>query len=500
MVSAGSKSEQQLTSVFAVGQPAPEFELERAFHDGSIDRCALDAYRGRWLMLVFYPRDFSFVCPTELIALSARIGEFEKLDCQVLALSIDSIESHLKWFQVSTDDGGIGPLQFPLGSDPDGVIARQYQVWNEKTALPNRGLFLIDPEGVVQFSLIHSASVGRNVDEVIRVLQALQTGGLCPTSWTSADGVLNVERLLKAGRVIGHFRIEKPLGQGAFGNVLLAQDIRLDRRVALKILRHNIGETETPILREAQAAANINHENVCTVHSVETVDGLPIIVMEYVEGKNLSAYTHEERQAIGIERIISGLVSGLAAAHRMNVVHRDLKPANIILNQNMQPVIVDFGLSSMERQSRQKEEVTGNRSPFPSALMSEDAGAGLVDLEQTVNLPLNRLANQAEQSTERMLSGTPNYMAPERFHGVPSSFESDVFALGLIMFEVLIGKKALNAASLLELTRLVCQKTLADDLSRQVPLKYRGIVSAALAQQPGDRPSADEILDAISGA
>ena len=208
-------------SILRVGDAAPDFTLECISLDQDHPRTvSLRDYRGRWLMLFFYPRDFTFVCPTELTAFSATIDDFEQRECDILGLSVDSIALHQEWIATPPSDGGLGPLQFPLGSDPDGVISRAYNVWVPDKQISTRGMFLIDPESVLQYAVVHNLSVGRTPDEVLRVLDALRTGGLCPSSWTSADGTIDLEGALEAGRILGHYRIRKSLGGGAFGTAM----------------------------------------------------------------------------------------------------------------------------------------------------------------------------------------------------------------------------------------------------------------------------------------
>src|SRR5262249_42113793 len=143
----------------------------------------LDDFRDGWLILVFYPRDFSLVCPGELTALSGRIEEFRRRGCQLLGVSTDSLESHERWLATPPAPGGVGDLPFPLASDHDGAASRAYGVYLEQQHIALRGLFIIDPNGVLQFQVVHNLSVGRRSEEVLRVLAALGTGGMCPEDW-----------------------------------------------------------------------------------------------------------------------------------------------------------------------------------------------------------------------------------------------------------------------------------------------------------------------------
>lgn len=143
--------------------------------------------QGKYVVLFFYPLDFTFVCPTEITAFSDRYEEFSKLNCEVLAVSVDSQFSHLAWLQTERSDGGLGDLKYPLVSDLKREISTAYSVLTEE-GVALRGLFIIDREGIVQHSTINNLAFGRNVDEVLRTLQALQyvqdnPDEVCPAGW-----------------------------------------------------------------------------------------------------------------------------------------------------------------------------------------------------------------------------------------------------------------------------------------------------------------------------
>lgn len=169
-----------------VGQNAPEFNIATALGDGSgFGRVSLNDYKGKWLVLFFYPLDFTFVCPTEITAYSKKYDAFKALDADVLGVSIDSEHSHKAW--INSD---LGKLNFPLGADLTKKLSLDYGVLIEDEGIALRGLFIIDPEGKVRYSVVHDLNVGRSVDETLRVLKALQTGGLCPVDWEEGDALL----------------------------------------------------------------------------------------------------------------------------------------------------------------------------------------------------------------------------------------------------------------------------------------------------------------------
>ena len=148
-----------------------------------IRTASLTDYAGRWLVFFWYPLDFTTVCPTEITALSDRLDEFIDLDADILGASTDSVYSHRVWMGMGRDRQGIEGLHFPLLSDKTGRIARAYGVLLEEEGVALRGLFIVDLEGVIQYAVTHNLNVGRSVAETLRVLEAIQSGGLCGSDW-----------------------------------------------------------------------------------------------------------------------------------------------------------------------------------------------------------------------------------------------------------------------------------------------------------------------------
>src|SRR3981081_1524579 len=187
----------RILSVLAkVGQPAPAFTLpstKGATSPKDLGKeVSLTDYRGKWLIFFFYPLDFTFVCPTEITALSDRYDELKDLDAEVLGASTDSVHSHFAWLNTPREKNGIDGTSYPLVADFTKEVSRAYGVLNEQTGAAQRGLFIIDPEGVLRYAVVTNDNVGRSVEETLRVLQALQTGGLCPAEWTPGKELLTV--------------------------------------------------------------------------------------------------------------------------------------------------------------------------------------------------------------------------------------------------------------------------------------------------------------------
>jgi peroxiredoxin 2/4 len=168
-----------------VGEPAPNFTLD-AVVGTEFKKISLSDYRGKWVVLFFYPLDFTFVCPTEIKGFNQALDEFAKLNAVVLGASVDSKFSHLAWIK----RGDLGELKYPLLSDFNKETAERYGILDEAEGAALRGLFIIDPNGVLQYELVHNLSVGRSVEETLRVLEALQTGELCPLGWHKGEKTL----------------------------------------------------------------------------------------------------------------------------------------------------------------------------------------------------------------------------------------------------------------------------------------------------------------------
>ena len=180
--------------VARVGKPAPDFKLKStrgatSFHDVG-QAISLADYRGKWLVFFFYPLDFTFVCPTEILALSDKLEKFKELDCEVLGASTDSVFSHYAWIETPREKNGLAGLKYPLVADYTKEVSRAYGVLNEEAGYAQRGLFIIDPEGVLRYAVVTEDNIGRSVEETLRVLQALQTGARCPAEWKPGQAVL----------------------------------------------------------------------------------------------------------------------------------------------------------------------------------------------------------------------------------------------------------------------------------------------------------------------
>jgi peroxiredoxin 2/4 len=178
-----------------IGQAAPDFTAV-AVVGQEFRTVSLASYRGKYVVLFFYPLDFTFVCPTEVMAFSDRHPEFQALDAMILGISIDSQYSHLAWVQTDQAAGGVGELAYPLVSDLKREICEAYQVLDTKLGMALRGLFIIDPQGILQYISINNISVGRSVDETLRVLKAIrctQKNPLeaCPADWQPGDSTIS---------------------------------------------------------------------------------------------------------------------------------------------------------------------------------------------------------------------------------------------------------------------------------------------------------------------
>jgi len=186
------------TGCLRVGQQAPDFTAT-AVVDQEFKEVTLSQYRGKYVVLFFYPLDFTFVCPTEITAFSDRYADFSSKNTEVLGVSVDSQFSHLAWIQTPRNQGGLGDINYPLVADLKKEISTAYNVLDEAEGVALRGLFIIDPDGVIMHATINNLPVGRNVDETLRVLQAFQyvqsnPDEVCPANWEEGKDAMKENR------------------------------------------------------------------------------------------------------------------------------------------------------------------------------------------------------------------------------------------------------------------------------------------------------------------
>jgi serine/threonine protein kinase len=258
------------------------------------------------------------------------------------------------------------------------------------------------------------------------------------------------------GAVVGHYRIDRELGRGAMGRVYLATDTRLGRAVALKALApHLTGDAShrERLRREARAAAALTHSGICTVYALEEIDGQLFIASELVDGRTLRDEMDRgtPRSAKAIAATARELAEALASAHLKGVVHRDLKPENIMRNADGRLKILDFGLARIEQ-----------RADAPAMAGATVPGA---------------------------LVGTPAYMSPEQLNGQPADARSDVFALGVVLYEYACGAHPFAAATPLAVAARVLESEPAPIASRcvYIPSSLGAVVDRCLRKAPGDR-------------
>ncbi len=274
------------------------------------------------------------------------------------------------------------------------------------------------------------------------------------------------------GRTLSHFRVLEKIGEGGMGVVYRAEDERLKRHVALKVLPPELVGDEVRrarFLREARAAAAVTHPNIATIHEIDEVDGVIFIAMEYVEGKTL-------RRLIGSRplsaeeavRIAAQIAEGLGRAHRAQVIHRDLKPENVIVDPDGRVKILDFGLAKL------RAEPGGG------------AAAGATAPE-TVSVELTR---------EGQVWGTPAYMSPEQARGDALDARSDLFALGIILYEMVTGSLPFTGRSRMETLSaiLMARPVPATRINRKVPAALQRIIDRCLEKDPDRRYSTAEDL------
>jgi serine/threonine protein kinase len=270
------------------------------------------------------------------------------------------------------------------------------------------------------------------------------------------------------GKTVGHYRITSKLGAGGMGEVFLAQDMRLERKAAIKFLPAEWAadpQRRQRFLVEAKAASALNHPHVCVVYDVgETDDGLPFIAMEFVEGQSLDALVKKGPLEISrVVEIAAQVADALDAAHVGRIVHRDIKPANITLNERGQVKVLDFGLAKRMHQGAPRHDVTR-------------------DLQQT---------------QQGQVLGTPSYMSPEQALGKDLDHRTDIFSLGVVLYELTTGQKPFTGANFAEIVDKIvhAQATAIARLNYDVPAELERITLKCLQKLPDRRyQSARELL------
>jgi serine/threonine-protein kinase len=270
-----------------------------------------------------------------------------------------------------------------------------------------------------------------------------------------------------ANSTLSHYRIVSKIGAGGMGEVYLAQDTKLDRKVALKILPADLAANQDRMRRfvqEAKAAAALNHPNIATIHEIGESDGVNFIAMEFIDGVTLREKIHQERTELRkLLRYLQHAAEGLAKAHAAGIVHRDLKPDNIMVTRDGHAKILDFGLAKLIEQP-----------PMPGGDSAEAATAVM-----------------AQHSTPGMIMGTVGYMSPEQAQGKTGEIDqrSDIFSFGCLLFEAATGHKAFEGKDLLDsLHKIVHAPTpQISEINANAPAELQRIVRRCLAKDPDER-------------
>jgi serine/threonine protein kinase/tetratricopeptide (TPR) repeat protein len=260
------------------------------------------------------------------------------------------------------------------------------------------------------------------------------------------------------GQTISHYRILERLGAGGMGVVYKAQDIRLDRPVALKFLPHDLDQGAQVLerfRREAHAASNLNHPNICTIHDVGEQDGQPFIAMEYIDGETLSRHIHgQPLQLAEVLELGIQIADALDAAHTQGIVHRDIKPANIFVTKRGQAKVLDFGLAKLVG----RPAVGGEHPDSPGGVAEEPV------------------------SIVGVISGTPSYMSPEQVRGDDLDARTDIFSLGLLLYEMATGRKAFGGNTGGAIIESILMKAPASvsSVNPEMPANLESIINKAL--------------------
>jgi serine/threonine protein kinase/Tol biopolymer transport system component len=257
------------------------------------------------------------------------------------------------------------------------------------------------------------------------------------------------------GFEVAHYRIESKLGEGGMGSVYRALDTKLNRLVAIKFLSDDLADAEARrrFQREAQMASSLNHPHIVTVHDAGEIDGRQYLVTEYIDGGTLKDWAAKERRSWKqIVELLTGVADGLAAAHQAGIIHRDIKPGNILVAQNGYAKLADFGLAKLAEGTQ-------------------------VDVARTLT---------EGQTRPGMIVGTIAYMSPEQASGLTLDARSDIFSFGVVLYELLAGKRPFTGATDLELLKTIIHGE-PHPLGADIPAPVRSLIEKALEKDPAER-------------
>ncbi|MDQ3132713.1 MAG: serine/threonine protein kinase, partial [Acidobacteriota bacterium] len=299
--------------------------------------------------------------------------------------------------------------------------------------------------------------------EVERLLDSFDSGYLEKPAIGKVAGLI-VGNGLEVGQEIGHYKIVKKIGAGGMGEVYLAEDIKLDRRVALKILPQEFAEDKNRMsrfVREAKSASSLNHPNIITIHEIGEADGKHFIATEYIEGETLRDGLNREKLSVKSTLEISiQIASALQAAHAAGIIHRDIKPENAMIRPDGLVKILDFGIAKLSEPPAH----TGGLS------IDEEAATAI----QTGTTP-------------GMIIGTANYMSPEQARGQLVDARSDIFSFGVVLYEMLTGKKAFAGETAMDAIGAILHKEPAPMSETETPKELRRIVEKCLRKDREER-------------